>query len=103
MQARRSGTYVATEAKAKAQRDAAEERAARRREEEGEMDDVEKGKRFGRMNTTRVTKAKTKAAARRRLKLQHADDDRPVLFEDVAGLGDAKEEVVEVRGTVAAT
>lgn len=97
MQARRRGEYATTKEEAAAQKEAARQRAEQRREAEGEMDDLEKGKRFGRMGTTKITKARTKAAAKKRLKLQHTgEEDRPVLFDDVAGLGDAKQEVVEV-------
>jgi len=95
-QARARGAYSVSAEEAAAQKEAAKERAEARKESEGDMSDLERGQKFGKMGTTKITKARTKAAARKRLKLQHSDGDRVVLFDDVAGLGDAKEEVVEV-------
>ena len=92
-----SGTYVATTEDAAERKAAAAARAAERAASEDSQDDVAKGKAFGSMNTTKISRAKTKAAAKKRLKLQHGEENEKIVtFADVVGQGDAKEEVVEV-------
>ena len=83
-----------------------EAKAAKEREE-GEKDQMEEAEQFLKMSTVKVQKARTPEqerirqklrAAQRRMKgvkLQYTADDR-VFFDDVAGIGAAKEELMEV-------
>jgi len=92
----------------KAAEQAAYNRQAKKDNEDAEKDQMEEAEQFLKMSTVKVQKAKTKPkqeelrqkmrAAQRRMKgvnLQYMKDET-VLFDDVAGIGAAKEELMEV-------